>query len=87
MGAEGARGGREETANKRGEQRVNTCPTSLNMLSGKRESHFTRQSSERKPDKHGVYTDFHRAYFRSHTDNLHAAEMLSLSSCHAVNNF
>ena len=28
------------------------------MLSGKRESHFTRQSSERKPDKHDVYTDF-----------------------------
>lgn len=80
-------GGGVEGANKGGEQRVNTCPTSLNMLSGKEESHFTRQESERKPDKHDVDTDFRRAYFRSHTDNLHAAEMLSLSSRHALNNF
>lgn len=70
-----------------GEQRVNTCPPSLNMLSGKRELHFTRRASESKPDKHDVYTDFRRAYFRSRMDNLHAAEMLSLSSRHAVNNF
>lgn len=80
-------GGREEAVNKGGEQGVNTCPTSLNMLSGKREAHFTRHSSERKPDKPDVYTDSCRAYFRSHTSNLHAAEMLSLSSCHAVNTF
>lgn len=82
----GARGGRRQQT-REGEQRVNTCPTPLNMLSGKRESHFTRQSSERKPDKRGVYTDFCSAYFRSRADNLHAAEMLSLSSRHAVNNF
>lgn len=84
--APGARG-RDEAANERGDQRVNTCPTSLNMLSGERKTHFTSESSGKKPDKRDVYTDFCGANFRSCTDDLHATEMLSLSSRRAVNNF
>lgn len=50
VGAEGVEGKKYTGAN--------TCPSSLNMLSGKRELHFTRRASEREPDKHDVDTDF-----------------------------
>lgn len=56
---------------------ANTCPTSPDMLSGKK----TRTSGD--SDKGGVS----QAYFRSCADVFHAAETLSLRPRHAPNHF
>lgn len=48
------------------------------VLSVKRE--FMRHSGVGgEPEKHDADTDFCCAYFRSHTDDLHAAEIAQLS--------